>query len=169
MARARGGGLARHASAHEQAALASLRADLLQVSEMALEQDVADVLNKLPSPQQAPQQPDGRSRVPPGLDNVCRSGAHFQVTTTEVSGREHAGAIFTLTYDAEADSVITTGRDGKMVSWAPDGSLRQALQLDTFYACSSGRARPSILNPEPWPMEPRPLSAGRIPAMLQVP
>ena len=66
------------------------------------------------------------------------SPPRLQVTTTEVSrGEQHSGAIFTLTYDAEADSVITTGRDGKMVTWASDGSARQALQLDSCYACSA--------------------------------
>ena len=51
--------------------------------------------------------------------------------------REHSGSIFTLTHDPETDSIVTTGRDGKMVAWTAGGAPRQSLQLDNFYACSA--------------------------------
>ena len=46
---------------------------------------------------------------------VARPGVPFEVLSAQHSGPEHTGAIFTLTYDSDTDSMITTGRDGNVV------------------------------------------------------
>ena len=129
--------------ANEVPALEALRADLKQVPEAAFQSDIADILRKLPGQQQSTQQQQQQqqhadmSRCPPVLEGVGRPGIKFQVTSMELSAREHKGAIFTLTHDTESDSIITTGRDGKMVAWTADGVARQSLELDNYYACSA--------------------------------
>jgi hypothetical protein len=92
-----------------------------------------------PQPEAASEVSGGVSapRVPPLLETVGRPGIAFQVSSTEMAAREHTGSIFTLTHDPETDSIVTTGRDGKLVAWTSGGDPRQTLQLDNYYACSA--------------------------------
>ena len=86
---------------------------------------------------QAPQQTQESTQHQAVLDSVGRTGVGFDVTASELSVHEHSGAIFTLTHDPLNDSILTTGRDGKMVTWTQSGTVKQTNVLDNYYACSA--------------------------------
>ena len=111
--------------------LEALRIELTKVTDEAFKADIAEILSGLPGDAQQTNAQQSSMHRPPQhqqqplqvqlaaqaqmFEVVARPGVPFEVLSAQHSGPEHTGAIFTLTYDSDTDSMITTGRDGNVV------------------------------------------------------
>ncbi len=49
----------------------------------------------------------------------------------------HRNTIFTMCFDEVRQQLITAGKDGLVLVWQPDGTLKQSLSLAKHYACAA--------------------------------
>lgn len=71
-----------------------------------------------------------------GINEVAARGSSISVVH-KGGHRHHQAQVFTLTWDEPAQEMISTGKDGMVVTWDAGGNVKQSMGMENYYSCGT--------------------------------